>query len=339
MNVFHAERDSLVWWRSDTPYFNGEVCASPCTQTMLDGYAHTMRDITDGRSYWLNDAGNIDLLVPTRCTNRSTRTLSFHRVGFDLPGGSLYEIGKNEFVCSAELTFYLMASRVGFYELVCLGMELCGRYSLRGKEGFFEHDPITTKQDILNYLDALAGQRHVSRARRAAERLCDGSRSPRESDLYMMLCLPSKCGGFGLSGAELNRTLSVTPRAVSQTGMESITPDLSWIQEKVVAEYESNQWHALLSWQANARQVMPARNQIAADSMRRRTYEAMGLFVVTITNEEFNSFVEMTRIATTISRRLGRHGLCKEEGLMWRRQDLHEWLKVPAGSRGKAPVL
>ena len=340
MNVFHSEGDSLAWWRSDAPYFGREVCASPCPLTELSEYARSLRDVNDSRSSRFRSGDMTGLLVPTSCTTRKSSHLTFHKVGFELPASSLYEIGKSEFVCSPELIFFLMASKRSFHELVCLGMELCGCYSCRSDDGIVEHDPITTKADILAFLNEVAGQRFARKARHAAEHLCDGSRSPRETDLYMMLCLPSKLGGFGLSGAELNRTLTVSPRAASQTGMESITPDLSWIKAKVAAEYESSEWHSPSLWDVSElSRTMHIRNQIAVDSARRRTYEAMGFFVITVTNDEFNSFDEVTRIATTISRHLGKHGLRKDSRLMWRRQELHEWLKVPLGSRGKAPTI
>ena len=113
--------------------------------------------------------------------------------------------------------------------------------------------------------------------------------------------------------------------------MEKITPDLYWPKHGIVIEFESTEHHSAY---VTTRELMSInRRKLAKDSARRRTYEAMGYFALTVTDGEFCNFDEVERIAKLLARRMGKHDMKNNIESQYQRWQLHEWLKVPAENR------
>ena len=276
----------------------------------------------------------LEVLVSSRNDLRYTEHLVTRLIAQPLPQGSFFEMERDVYVCSPELTFVLAATMVPLPSLIALGCELCGTYSLFGEgSAAIKHAQITDVATIGSYLKKLGGMHGIKNARQALGCIADGSASPRETDIYMQYCLRPKYGSFGLGGVEFNHTfdLSDYPQAKAMTALEKITPDLYWPQHKVVVEYESTEHHGAY---ISTRELLSInRRKLASDSERRRTYEAMGFSVLTITDGEFCSYNDVERIAKLLARCMGKHGLVNDIESLSRRSTLHEWLKIPAEKR------
>lgn len=329
MAVFLSVDGSLRYWRSYAPYYNREVMASPSPHASLSEGVSLLKDIDHlDLGEFADEHGELELLVSNVSKRSRSHSVTSRVVSTALPDNSFYRVKASVYACSPELLLVLFAARASIFDTIALGCELCGTYSLTESIASSQHDAITSVADIQHFLKAAPGLNGADRCRRALRHIRNGSASPRETDLYMMLCLPSRMRGFGLEQVSLNHPLVVPPWLKSKTGMSKITPDLYWEKGKIAVEYESDEHH-LDSPLVRRYQ----RQHLTDDSIRRRTYEAMGVSVITVTNGEFIEYSEVSRIAQLLAKLLGKHGLATNPRLELRRTVLHEWLRVPMLAR------
>ena len=115
-----------------------------------------------------------------------------------------------------------------------------------------------------------------------------------ESQLALMLSLPCRMGGYGLSKPLLNARLKNSLREA----------DLLWLENKLVVEYESNQHHATVE--------SPGK-----DSTRRTEIELLGFRIITATNEQVTNYYLMDDLVHLIksgTRAAGNTGLQEMRG-------------------------
>ena len=334
MAGYLSVKESLRYWRSESPYSDGELNVSPTESVKFTECANTIRELSDFRSLDIDDNSPLEVLVSSPTELRHNNRIATRLIKQPLPKNSFYEIERDLFVCSPELIFLLAAKMVPFRSLIALGCELCGTYALFSKTSTAIKRPfITDVETIRTYLGQASGIHGVKTARQALGSVTDGSASARETDVYMQYCMRPGLGSFGFGGVELNHTFDLDdyPQAHAITNMEKITPDLYWPKHGIAIEYESTENHG--AYVTNKELLSINRRKLAKDSTRRRTYEAMGIFVLTVTDGEFCSFDEVERIARLLARRMGKHGLKNDLESQFQRSQLHEWLKIPAEKR------
>lgn len=206
-----------------------------------------------------------------------------------------YRVDEGVYVAGPELCFLQLARTYSLAELVRLGFELCGGYSIEGRveRGFSDRSPLTTKEKLTSFLETASGHAGMRAARKAAQYVLDNSASPRETDLAMMLCMPVHYGGYGLRGAELNAEIDPSNSLRNSTRLladrRTYKPDIFWRKQRVIVEYDSNYAHALT-------------RKITLDSSRRNSLQSMGYSVVTVSNDLIRSTAAMDRVV---------RGLCK----------------------------
>lgn len=334
--VFLSVDRSLKFWRSDAPYYNGKVQTSPLECVSMDGCARSIRDIEAYSSVLDGSEEPVEVLVPSKAYCSKTSLLATRVIEFPLPPYSFCRASGNVYVCAPTLLFLLAASRYSLHKLIAVGLELCGTYSPRdGMPSKSDHDAICDVQTLRDYVASITGNvRGIQLARRALQYIEDGSASPRETDAYMMYCLPSRLGGFGLDGVGLNSSVDTKKHARAITKLPYIIPDLFWEKSGIALEYESDEWHSIYASgyvpEAMARFVN--KTKLMSDSERRRTFEAMEITSITLTNGEFVDFDEAERIARLLTRRMGKR--YNSSRRVWvKRTKLHGWLKVPVLER------
>ena len=85
--------------------------------------AREVRELRTGAIVFTSDPTH--LLVPGKRAAATIRSASCHVRSDALPGGSFVRVSDGLLLCSPELCFLQMASRVSFLQLVKLGHELC----------------------------------------------------------------------------------------------------------------------------------------------------------------------------------------------------------------------
>ena len=335
-NIFLSVAGSLEYWRSDAPYSAredtvGEVIVSPIENLQRSDCTSSARQIDGIHGIELSRDAPLEILVPSKRFNTKALSINERVISVPLPSGSFYRKAGSVYVCSPPLLFLIAAQTYTLHELIALGFELCGTYSpSEDVLNPHKHDPICDVDTLNNYLDSVRHIEGLAKAKRALGYIRDGSASPRETDAYMMLCLPKTLGGFGLSGAKLNQGLEVKGPAKAITKLPEITPDLYWEKFQIAIEYESNEWHGLYAsgYVPEVKARLLNQTKLMEDSERRRTFEAMAITLITLTNGEFNDYSELDRLARLIARRADRRISSASQFKTWR-TELHGWLKVP----------
>lgn len=165
---------------------------------------------------------------------------------FSLPANQrcFLDLGSGFFIASPELCFAQLAKEASPIELMKLGFELCGTYSLDPSKshGFHNREALTTSESIAKTLESLPGS-CPKRARYAARFLQDGSASPMETCLALMLGLPASLGGYGLGLPHMNTKVNIAEGQAQRTNYRRYHCDLYWPEQRVALEYNSREFH------------------------------------------------------------------------------------------------
>ena len=122
-------------------------------------------------------------------------------------------------VVSPEVLFLEMAAQLSGIELVKLGYELCGVYSLPMSQpnyagtprGYSRRKALTSVARLTAHVASQSNNRSVKKARWALRYVLDGSASPRETELSMLMVLPRKWAGMVLGSRKFG--MNLPPRA------------------------------------------------------------------------------------------------------------------------------
>ena len=174
-----------------------------------------------------------------------------HLMTGSYPMGSFFEIGEGVLVVSPELAFIQMSRVLDRDLLIAYGYELCGYYA-RGRVAhtFYSCPALTSVARILRYLSRLEELRlsrgegmpwGLERAREALAYVRNGSASPEESVTSMVLTMPRRLGGYGLSAGSLNARVRLSPAAAELFGIDEFVCDICWVERRQVVEFQGAQ--------------------------------------------------------------------------------------------------
>lgn len=127
---------------------------------------------------------------------------------------------------------------------------------------------------MLNALPLMNGK---ALAAHALQHVLDGSGSPMETKVALMLTLPAQVGGFGLPTPALNAQVSLAAEAIAGFGREKLRPDLWWDRFNLALEYDSSLSHADSS-------------ALGRDVRRRRAYTLSGITELPISTGDVASY-------------------------------------------------
>jgi hypothetical protein len=159
--------------------------------------------------------------------------------------------------------------------------------------GFVYRDPLTSADSIRRYIDRLPAGFCPKDARKAAKWLIDGSASPKESQLTMLLMLPYRDGGYAFGKPMLNYEIAIDADGRALAGHGGYRCDLYWPERRVAVEYDSDMFHT-------------GPERIASDARRRNMLDYMGTTVVTVTRAQLMSPLDFGGVAKQLSRHLGK---------------------------------
>ena len=162
-----------------------------------------------------------------------------------LPDRSLFRLSDDVLMASPGLVLAQMATSTPLPELAAVVMEMCGRYGrVRwSSRGFLDRKPLTTPQNLREYLGHLPGRLCVLRAERATRLALVGSRSPLETSFALMVSLPEELGGCGFARPRLNHRIDPSPQLAALCDQGWYEADLCWPERRVICEVNSRQEH------------------------------------------------------------------------------------------------
>lgn len=226
---------------------------------------------------------------------RNKTSLICHACCEPLPTGSILEITDEILITSPALTFVQCAALLSEQEIIKAGYELCGTYCVNGGILYSRH-PITTTSQLKAFREMSSHINGSGKAESALRHILDGSASPMETALVMLLCLPYKRGGYGIVHPLLNhRIYSDTISNASN----HYSCDLYWPQAKLAVEYDSNEYHTGIE-------------RLNSDSTRRNELLGLEISVISITNDKIKHRGSLEADVRTIAKRTSKRLRFKE---------------------------
>ena len=264
------------------------------------------------KAYGLGATFPVDVLCGKQAARHSVKGMRQHTLSIDPPSGSFIKINKDVAVCSPELCFLQMASLLELPKLIMLGYELCGNYTILNMGKMKTRDAITTTQKLLTYVMKMSGANGYTKSLRALRYILNGSASPMETRLTMLLTLPYKLGGYGLPSPELNRVITPTKGVRASANKAYYRCDLYWPEKKLDVEYDSDAHHL-------------GSERIAADAIRRNTLISLGVTVIVVTREQFYDLGQFDKLVSQVAAKLSRR-LRYDKDFMSRQRELRKML-------------
>ncbi len=225
-------------------------------------------------------------LTSKKHKNETGRQSFEHFAPRNLPFGSLRSISKSQLIVSPELTLIQIAPLFTTAELSGIICEFCGLFTINDAIGnhLAKRAPLTTIAKISTFADRARGLQGVIALKKALPYALDNSRSPMETAAALLLSMPYRQGGFGLSGAVLNTRTKLPASQALIAGVDSLEPDILWLPAKTCIEYDSTEFHS-------------GEGRIANDARRKNALIASGFNVVTLTASQLYSLSEMSKVA------------------------------------------
>ncbi len=229
--------------------------------------------------------------------------------------GSMLKVSSGIAVDSPASCFIQMASCWNLAQSIALGFEFCGNYSLpaNGGDGFFKRPPLISSRQLSGQIERMSGFNGRPQAQRCARFVLDGSASPMETALVMLLCLPPLLGGYGLPWPQLNYRVNYSSIARPMVDKRWYECDEYWADAHVAIEYDSDEFHV-------------GSERISEDSRRRNALASLGITVISITRKQIMDAMALDKAAHQVARLLGKRFQHGADCMTPQRRDLRRTL-------------
>lgn len=198
----------------------------------------------------------IQAFVHDKSLGTKTKHLVTRVFSQEATSGLFLDLGHGICICTPQFSFLQLGARLSLPELLAMGMELCGSYSRwpldteehaaerggdrKSRGCTFDVPPVMSAIRLQPFVERMIGQSGAVGARKALPWLLDGSASPQETAIYLLLCLPRRYGGYGLPKPLLNPKLIIS----GPHGAKVRYPDLYWPGAGIDIEYNGDSTHS-----------------------------------------------------------------------------------------------
>lgn len=245
----------------------------------------------DRRLLGLDEASPIHVLVH-RSGRRQLSKVVVHTVSSELPAGSLLVVEPGMCVVSPEYAILQAAACCTEVDLLLLIQEFCGCYSIQSsRDGLFMRHPLTSIERIKHFISNARNLKGLRKVQKMIAYAADGSGSPRETAVALLMHLPKRYGGFGFPRACLNLSVDLGECGAILWGKRNAF-DLVWEDARVIVEYDGRGSHATTA-------------QRDRDNARRNAAVAKGYVVYVLTDERLCNVEHVHAIAVAAAKALG----------------------------------
>ncbi len=300
-NLFVSHMSALRYWRQPEGTKTGKRSRTRSLNKAITSVKEARRLGPAEQGLIMKPDHPLHVLVPSVASRRYAKDFQPHVWEGEVPYGAFLKIAPFLFVSSPEFIFVQLAPQYSVIELAQIGNELCGGYYLNAVSGFGQRPnnmPLTSRSELLAFLDKVPNARGAKKARRALEWVADHCNSPQETIGLMALCLPPRRGGWSLPMPDVNKTVWVGKRMERYVGGSTYTPDYMWKTEvggrivHVAGEYDSSEHHDEEHAAENTR-------------IRRNDMKALGYLVTSINRSQIACAELFQYPARQIARDLG----------------------------------
>ena len=239
----------------------------------------------------------LDAVIGDRAGHHNCQMIADHIWRGPLQAAHLLNVGSGIMICRPQVVFAQLAASLDEVDLALIACELAGTYGLVP----WADEPLATRVSPLldvagfrGYASSAKalGVRGSSRALNALELAVDGSNSPRETAVAVILLLTRPYGGYDLPGFVMNQPIELPQELAEFVGAGALRPDFYWPTARLIVEYDSDAYHL------NSRQK-------ARDEARRLAFQAAGYELLTLNNEMLTDSDKLDTFMAEVARRLG----------------------------------
>lgn len=277
------------------------------------------------------------LHVTVRNANNRYRsnTHHCHLWGNTFPSDSFYRLSKDAFVASPQFLFLQMARGLSLTQLIALGNELCGYYTIDGRSetGVRQRQlPLISKQALACHLEEAAtcakarnepAPQGMQKALRALPYIVEHSASPKETEMAMLLSLPYRLGGYGIPQPSMNHRIELTEEAARMARRHSVRADLCWPDHSLDLEF-------------NGAAVHSGGKSETSDRARTNALMLMGYSVIEVTSQQIADHRAFESIALHVAKLIKKRVAPKYRGPLPQRIRLRECLNAWSRMQGRA---
>lgn len=156
----------------------------------------------------------------------------------------------------------------------------------------WKRPPLCTVESLERLVGSAEGSNGASTARKALRQVANGSGSPFEARLFLMLCSEALCGGEHWERPSLNRRVVFTPEAQNVSGQTHCACDFLWEDKNVVIEAKGKAYHA-------------DKDGFEIENGRRAALESMGYTTFDVIYSQVANLDQFDTLLHTFSKRLG----------------------------------
>lgn len=216
-----------------------------------------------------NQNYKLDIITPFKNSISNNRFANFHLLNKTLTGKDFLTIKVNDInlqkslfdriiITSPEVSLIQLTKNFPIHRIMLLAMEVCGTYALNFSlnrnsknillqdKGFISNiPPATTLKKLQDASSYFSGSRlgDAKKFKNILSWIAQGSASPAESKLFILLCGPRKLGCFQINKLDLNKEINLSNKSAMLCGFPKIRPDLSCKDKKIAIEYDSKLFH------------------------------------------------------------------------------------------------
>jgi len=233
----------------------------------------------------------IHVLIGDSANTKSEQCIKTHLWKGGFPDGAIKRISDELYVASPELCLVQQANGLSFVRLC----QMLGRYlgtfspSKESVFGFVERQPLTTEEELSNFIRTLSIKRPAGIVRQAMRWTCPSSASPQEVNLQLALSLPPTYHGFALPCPHMNYEVGLEGIAKEFCMPDkTIRIDLCWPDFGIGLEYQG-EYHE---------------SQIGKDYARNLAANHMGYQLWYLANEQLVDAKQLEYIARIVARKV-----------------------------------
>ena len=322
-NLFVSHMSALRYWRQ----LEG---LSTTDSTRVRSLSGAMGSVKEARKldpkahgFIMSEHSPLDVLVSDAQHRRYAKELKPHLWSSEVPDRAFRQVAEGLFVSTPEFLFVQLAEHLSLVELAQLGNELCGGYFLLAASGFCDrpnNEPVTSRRKLLMFVKRASHSRGAQKALRALTWVTDHCNSPMETNTLLVLCLPTRMGGWSLPMPKVNSPIDINERMERYVGGKKYIPDFSWKRKvngrwiHVTGEYDSHENH-------------DASADAEYTRIRRNDMKAMGLWVTSINRSQMASAEKFQYPARQIARDLGLYRRVPNPQRLQKQDELMELLR------------
>lgn len=271
----------------------------------------------------------IHTLVTERRARRRAASVRTHLFESRLPPESILPTPLGVETLSPLFTLLTLARHLNLIELAMAMYELCGNFTVfkpthpieeallsaesstawkslpswrrvRDTAGapsdLWMRPPLITLEELHAYANSCEGLRGISNFRRAAKLVTGVTSSPFEAQFSMLLSLPTRMGGKGISNFTNNTRIDLNRNAHSIYGYNSAYADLF---------FEGDEAHCPLDVECQGLAVHDDRLRAISDSDRATALASMGIETLFVTYQQIVDIDRFDIVVALISRKTG----------------------------------